>query len=141
MTVKIYEITGDNTYCGPAVVSALTGKPTHHIAELWDDLRGKSTHWVTGLELIAFLAVEGFSVTLYPDTDQYHKQHLHAFVEVSELFDAVFVVGLKYHFVVVSKGKVSCSMRRRPAALVEGALERGGAIEYILSVQNMDTPW
>jgi hypothetical protein len=41
MSISLHTVTGRNKYCGPAVVSALTGVPTHVVAQGLQDEQGR----------------------------------------------------------------------------------------------------
>jgi hypothetical protein len=101
---NIKEITGGNIFCGPAVLTAITGIPTNEIAELINEIRHRPYYAeVKGAyieELLQVLTrIGGYKTTKIP------------FVENSSVFftltsirlDGFYILTLPSHFVLVEK--------------------------------------
>lgn len=138
---NLTKINGKNTYCGPAVISAITGCTTDDAEKLIQDIT-KSSKPVKGVYTSDLC--EAFHRLGYKTTYYTHLNHTGSlFYILSVLSDGMYVLTVPGHFIcieVVGKQRFVCdSFRRTP---INAAISARGSqrVGYVVKVEKSENP-
>jgi hypothetical protein len=125
--------TGHNIYCGPAVLSALTGLDTDRCAYEFTKITGKQNiKTVTIPDLLKAVNNLGFMHKQYPE-----QRSLYATIISLVNDDGLYVVGVPEHVVVIEVSKKEvwfCDNHTKEPIAAAGSARLGQAVTHVFKV-------
>jgi hypothetical protein len=147
--VKLFPVRGRNTYCGPAVVSALTGLRTEDTARLLRAVSGESRAvGITPPVLLQALQALKFHVERYQVIPFEARPYpLGDWLATAPVIDGAWLIATdssrpKYrggHWQVVAGGELACSYYRDPVLI--GDLRKRHRRQSLLAVWFVTARW
>lgn len=127
---KLHPITGRNTYCGPAAVSAIAGVTSDMAAALFREYTERAQcRWVFDNETSVVLASLGYRMLRQDSFKKGERPTLNRWLDKRENFDAVYLVNVTSHYVIVCGRTFADSSRRRGCNVADMPKPRARVIQ------------